>query len=247
MNREDALAELAAIRAAQASIQASADRLEAFFMADPEPSAPAPATGLANPAAFFNVVRSGAALGPVLTKQEVEGCEAILSACAGFPASWAAYALATAVVEVAGTMQPISEIGSPSYFRRMYDIEGDRPAKARELGNLTPGDGAKYHGRGYIQLTGRANYSKAQAELGLPLLENPDLALRPDVAAKIMRLGMSEGWFTGKSLRDYLRDRPETREQFKAARRVINGQDRADEIAGYALHFQQALKEGGWR
>lgn len=242
MTREDALAELSAIKA-------SAARLEAFFLAEP-PAAPEPppaAQGLANPAAFFNVVRGGKALGPVLTKQEVEGCEAILDACLGFPASWAAYALATAVVEVNGTMQPIGEYGGTAYFRRQYDIQGDRPAKARELGNLTPGDGAKYHGRGYVQLTGRNNYARAETELGLPLLAQPDLALRQDVAAKIMRHGMEEGWFTGKSLRDFLRDRPETLDQFKAARRVINGQDRAEEIAGYAMHFQSALKEGGWR
>lgn len=242
MTEEEALAELAAAKASIA-------RVEAFFVGRAQPPVPPPAPaaqGLTNPAAFFNVVRGGKALGPVLTKGEVEGCEAILDACIGFPTSWAAYALATAVIEVNGTMQPIGEYGGTAYFRRQYDIQGDRPAKARELGNLTPGDGVKYHGRGYVQLTGRANYAKAEAELGLPLLADPDLALRQDVAAKIMRHGMADGWFTGKSLRDYLRD-PATADQFKAARRVINGQDRAEEIAAFAMHFQSALQAGGWR
>lgn len=210
------------------------------------PSAPAEGLRLADPIAFFNAIRSSKALGPSLTSDEVSGCEAILSACAGFPASWAAYALATAVVETAGTMQPIKEIGGGAYFRRMYDIEGERPAKAKELGNLTPGDGARYCGRGYTQLTGRSNYAKAEAALGVPLVADPDLALTPEIAAKIMRRGMQEGWFTGKSLSTYLPAIADIH-QFANARRIINGTDRAVEIAGYALEFQSALKAGGWR
>lgn len=199
-----------------------------------------------DPAAFFNAVRNSKALGPSLTTDEVTGCEAILAACAGFPASWAAYCLATSVVETAGTMQPIKEMGGQAYFRRMYDIEGERPAKAKELGNLTPGDGARYCGRGYVQLTGKANYAKAEAALGVPLVADPDLALNPEIAAKIMRRGMQEAWFTGKSLSTYL---PEVADihQFSNSRRIINGLDRAVEIAGYALEFQSALRAAGWR
>jgi putative chitinase len=202
--------------------------------------------GRFNASAFFNAVRNSKALGPSLTTEEVAGCEAILAACGGFPLAWAAYCLATAVVEVAGTMQPIKERGGAAYFRRMYDIEGERPAKAKELGNLTPGDGERYCGRGYVQLTGRANYAKAAAALGLPLVEDPDLALRPDVAAQVMRRGMQEGWFTGKSLSSYLPAVADIH-QFSNARRIVNGLDRAVEIAGYALEFQSALQAGGWR
>lgn len=201
---------------------------------------------LRDPAAFFDAVRASKALGPTLTQDEVSGCEAICAACEGLPVAWAAYALATAVVETAGTMQPIKEIGGTAYFTRRYDITGERPDKARELGNLQPGDGAKFCGRGYVQMTGRANYARAEAELGVPLTSDPDLAMQPDVAAKIMRRGMQEGWFTGKSLATYL---PATADihQFTNARRIINGQDRAVEIAGYALEFQSALRAGGWK
>lgn len=199
---------------------------------------------LSHPAAFFSAIREGSALGPVLSSSEVEGCQAILAACDGLPVSWAAYCLATAVVETAGTMQPIGEIGGNAYFTRRYDIAGQNPAKARELGNLSPGDGARYKGRGYVQLTGRVNYQRAARELALPLLLDPDLALQPDVAAKIMRRGMTEGWFTGRTLSvlppvaDF--------EQFKKARRIINGNDRAAEIAEHAIEFQSALMAGGW-
>lgn len=200
-----------------------------------------------DPAAFFAAVRSGKALGPVLSAEEVSGCEAILAACQGFPASWAAYCLATPVVETNGTMQPIKEIGGTAYFTRRYDIRGERPDKARELGNLLPGDGARYCGRGYVQMTGKNNYARAARELGVALVENPDLAMRPDVAAQIMRQGMGHGWFTGRKLDDYLPVGGADLAAFTQARRIINGQDRAAEIAGYAMEFQSALLAGGWR
>ena len=62
-----------------------------------------------------------------------------------------AYVLATTNLETGYTMRPINEFGGNAYFKKMYDIKGDRPSKARELGNLSPGDGIKYHGRGYVQ------------------------------------------------------------------------------------------------
>lgn len=238
-----------AFRAEIGRIRASADALEALLntFAEPVKEKPEVLTGgaLTDPATFFNAVRSSRALGPSLTTDEVSGCEAILSACAGFPASWAAYCLATAVVETAGTMQPIKEYGGAAYYRRLYDIEGERPDKATQLGNLTPGDGARYCGRGYVQLTGRANYAKAEAALGVPLIADPDLALNADIAAKIMRRGMQEGWFTGKSLSTYL-PAPADIHNFTNARRIINGQDRAVEIGGYALEMQAALQAAGW-
>ena len=53
------------------------------------------------------------------------------------------------------------------------------------MGNDQPGDGWKYHGRGYVQLTGKANYQAATGRLGIDLVNHPEWALRPDVAAKV--------------------------------------------------------------
>ena len=194
---------------------------------------------LHNPPAFFAALRNGP-LGPDLTQSEVDGCNAILTACAGWPASWTAYALATACHETARTMQPIKERGGNSWFAR-YDGRAD-------LGNTRPGDGARFAGRGYVQLTGRANYAKAGAKIGVDLTGNPDLALGLGVAAKVMRLGMAEGWFTGRKLSSYLPTVavPGTFAQFRDCRRIINGLDCADKIAGYAVHFQEDLRAGGW-
>lgn len=195
---------------------------------------------------FFDVCRRGV-MGPTLDGQEVAGSEAILDAMAGTPLAYTAYALATAWHETAHTMQPIREMGGPAYLRRMYDVEGNRPALARKMGNTTPGDGIRYCGRGYVQLTWKTNYARAATKLGAPLVQQPDLALRPDLAAKIMRQGMSEGWFTGRAFRHYLPAQGlASKPQFVEARRIINGVDKASLIAGYALQFQTALVKGGW-
>lgn len=193
-------------------------------------------------APFFDRARKGRLLGPTLSQSEVDGCTAILGALEGLPLAYIAYGLATAYHETAHSMQPVKEVGGAAYFFRMYDPQGNRPDVARRLGNTQPGDGARFAGRGYVQITGRANYLRAQNELGLPLLENPDLALQPSVAAKIMRLGMKEGWFTGKTFASFLpATGPAVLAQFITARRIINGSDRAGDIASYAMEFQGYL------
>jgi len=57
--------------------------------------------------------------------------------------------------------------------------------RKKSLGNTQKGDGFKYRGRGYIQLTGRYNYRIAGQELGIPLEKQPELAADPEIAAKI--------------------------------------------------------------
>lgn len=202
---------------------------------------------LANPKAFFDRARDVDLLGPTLSPGEVEGCNAILAACSAWPLAWVAYGLATPYHECSGTMQPIREAGGPEYLRRLYDVQGRDPDRARLFGNVRPGDGVRYSGRGLVQLTWAANYRRAQTELGVPLVDNPDLALRPDIAARVLEAGMREGWFTGKKLADYLpATDAATRPQFVLARKIINGNDRAEKIAEHALDFQEALMAGGW-
>lgn len=229
MSRELVLAELAKIRA-------SADALEALFMREaPTPQTPAPRRGLAEPARFFEHLRARPPLGPTLSQGEVDGCERILAACAasGFPPAWAAYALATCVHETAGAMAPMREYGKGA--GRVYGKPG------RNGGQVA-------YGRGDVQLTWDENYERADRELGLngALVADYDLALDPQISARILAAGMEGGWFTGKGLRLYL---PEVarRDQFVAARKIVNGTDKAELIAGYAETFQNALLAGGWR
>lgn len=76
----------------------------------------------------------------------------------------------------------MTEIGGSLDFRK-YDPKYS-PRKAKVLGNTKPGDGAKYKGRGYIQLTGKYNYKQAGEALNLPLVEKPELLEKPEIAAK---------------------------------------------------------------
>lgn len=176
-----------------------------------------------------------------LSQDQVDGMNNIVTACgnAGFTYPETAYALATAWVETANTMQPITEYGSVKYFTK-YDVG----ALAKRLGN-TPeadGDGYKYRGRGFVQITGLANYKFFSKITGKDLVSNPDLALDFDVAAKIMTHGMLNGSFTGVGFR---RKRPVSRyniHQYTQARNIINGTDRATEIAQFAMIFEKALR-----
>lgn len=205
--------------------------------------------GIDKPDLFFDKIRELKVFGRSISQDQVNGINEIVKDCT--KAKWSladtAYALATAYHETAHTMQPIKEYGGRAYFTKMYDITGQKPERARKHGNTAAGDGAKYCGRGYVQLTWKVNYAKAEEELGHPLVSNPDLALDPDIASDIMILGMQEGWFTGHKNSDHLpRSGPATLRQFMEARRIINGTDDHEEIAKIALKFQSALQVGVW-
>jgi putative chitinase len=62
---------------------------------------------------------------------------------------------------------------------------GEQYEGRKDLGNIYKGDGVRYKGRGFIQLTGRYNYTQAAKDLGLDLVKHPELAERPDIAAKV--------------------------------------------------------------
>jgi putative chitinase len=150
---------------------------------------------------------------------------------------WAAYMLATVKHECADRWAPITEFGNAAYFHR-YDA--DTPLGHR-LGNTQDGDGFRFRGRGYVQITGRANYARLGQLLamGNQLVQNPDLALDPSVAYPIMSIGMRQGSFTGKKLSDFINP---TSIDYVNARRIINGTDTAELIAGYATKLEGVLR-----
>lgn len=154
---------------------------------------------------------------------------------------WAAYMLATVKHECADTWQPIVERGHRSYF----DKYEPSTSLGKRLGNKAEGDGYKTRGRGYVMITGLDNYSRMNRLLGLTgteddILVDPDRALKPEIAYRIMSLGMRKGLFTGRKLADYIAG--EQRDYINA-RRIVNSLDRAHLIASYASNIELALRE----
>jgi predicted chitinase len=142
---------------------------------------------------------------------------------------WLAYMLATAFHETAQTMQPIREYGKG---------KGKKYGKKIKMsGQVYTQPDQIYYGRGYVQLTWYENYDNFGKILDIPLLEEPDLALEPSIAAKIMIIGMARGLFTGKKLSVYFNKNTD----WVNARRVINGLDKAEVIAKYARIFYSGL------
>lgn len=105
----------------------------------------------------------------------------------------------------------MKEHGGNKYFSKLYDPKLS-PKTAKILGNTKIGDGVRYHGRGFIQITGRDNYRMAGKSLGLPLEEQPDLAARPDIAAKIAI------WYWNTRVKPYINNFNDT----KAVTQKIN-------------------------
>jgi len=202
-------------------------------------TAPArPARGLASPDKFFASIRP---LFGTMTQAQVEGIQAKLAAFAAqaSPLAYVAYGFATSFHETGKKMQPVTEIGRGR--GKPYGVPGKH-------GGQVP------YGRGDVQLTWDGNYEKADDELGLngALLNDFNLALETEISARIMVRGMTEGWFAGDKVgrhkfARYLPSKgPATRPQFTSSRRIINGIERAEMVAGYAMSFQAALVAGAW-
>lgn len=142
-----------------------------------------------------------------------------------------AYMLATIKHECANRWQPIEEFASGKAY------EG-----RKDLGNVQPGDGVRYKGRGYVQITGRSNYRRFGYLLHKDFENYPSLVLNNDLSYQIASMGMLRGLFTGKKLSDYINP---AGCDYINARRIINGTDEAKRIAGYAVKFERILIKSG--
>lgn len=153
-----------------------------------------------------------------------------------------AYAIATTHIETfipktGQRYEPIKEFGGKTYFIKRYWIN----LKIRkQLGNKSEYDAWARCGRGFVQETGLANDTKFTKLLGIDLVSNPELAMDPPTSFKIMTVGMFNGVFTGKKIGDFINS---SKTDFFSCRTVINGHDRAAEIAGYAHSIQKILDD----
>jgi len=149
---------------------------------------------------------------------------------------WLAYMFATVYHETARTMSPIEEYG------RGKNYPYGKKVKRSRVAYISPDK--LYYGRGLVQLTWFENYQLMGRLLGVDLLNKPELALNSGIAVKIMFEGMlkgssSFGDFTGKCLEMYFNS---STEDWIGARKIINGTDKAESIAGYAKLFYACLK-----
>jgi predicted chitinase len=168
-----------------------------------------------------------------LNQDQVDGIEELLNFIENDPAltdvRFAAYMMATVKHECADRWKPIEEFASGKQYEGRLD-----------LGNTEPGDGPRYKGRGYVQITGRANYRKFSQRLTVDMVGIPALALDPPTSYKVASLGMRQGLFTGKGLSDFIHGDVK---DYRNARRIINGLDKADKIKGYADKLESVLRD----
>lgn len=167
---------------------------------------------------FYSQIRATLVKGG-LNQAQVDGFEAILDEWEKrnlHDLRWLAYIMATAWHETAQRMQPIEEFG-----------RGRGKAYA-----------PTYYGRGFVQITWERNYARLSDVIGVDLVTHPEKALEMDNAIKILFDGMIDGLFTGKALSDYF----DRESDWRGARAIVNGKDRADDIAGYAKKIWDSLR-----
>jgi predicted chitinase len=182
--------------------------------------------------AFFDSIRESLFYG-VLSQRQVDGMNYLLDVWERlFPDKdirWLAYALATTFHETAYNMRPLEEYGKGS---------------GQPYGVTTGPYEQAYYGRGHVQLTWMENYQKAEQFLAeryaadVPLHQYPHRMLEDEPSALVLFDGMIWGWFTGVKLSDYFNA---AEEDPVNARKIVNGLDKADLIAGYYKSFKEAL------
>lgn len=197
---------------------------------------------LVNRNAFYSNIRTNG-LFDHMTQEQVNGINTIFDIWDkgefdGEPLTdyrWLAYMLATIYHETAKHMQPIEEFGKGKNYKYGQ--------KVKRSGVLYTTPNQLYYGRGFVQLTWYENYQLMGRLLGVDLLNHPELALDTSIATKILFEGMlkgssSFGDFTGKCLEQYFNS---ITEDWINARRIINGTDKAEQIAEYAKKFYKSL------
>lgn len=145
---------------------------------------------------------------------------------------WCGYALATCYHECAGRWQPIEEFDK---------------GKGRPYGKPAGPYGLIYYGRGLVQATWLENYetltaawNKEHPARPVDFVKNPELLLVMEYSFWAMSYGMRIGAYTGVGLKKYFNDKVTDP---KNARRIINGMDKAELIAGYYDKFERILQE----
>jgi murein DD-endopeptidase MepM/ murein hydrolase activator NlpD len=156
---------------------------------------------------------------------------------------WLAYILATAYHETGFVVRPIRETGRDDEADVVRLLEAAyTKGRIKKRYWLQQENGQRYYGRGFVQLTWADNYKRVGQAIGLQtaLFDTPDRALERPAAVQIVYRGMIEGLYTpGQSLPKYF---TVFKEDWVNARKIVNGLDKADQIADYAKSYLGALR-----
>ena len=194
---------------------------------------------------FFDAVR-GPLYGGRLAQRQVAGLTAVLDRfeADGESGDWRflAYMLASAHHETGGRMQAVRET-----FAASDEVAIGRLDRAFAAGKLPQvlepywrrdAAGKSWLGRGLVQITHRRNYERLSQLIGIDLVARPERAMEIAVSVDILFVGMLHGAFTGRRLADHF---SVGRADWVGARRIVNGLDRAERVAGYGRTFFAAL------
>jgi len=196
---------------------------------------------------FFDDVR-GPLYGGRLSQGQVAGMTALLDRFERGGETddlrFLAYMLATAHHETGGRMQPVRETFSATDEAAIAAL--DRAFAAGRLPQVSApywrrdGEGKSWLGRGLVQITHKRNYARLSALTGRDLVARPELAMETAASVDILFIGMLHGAFTGRRLADHF---SAGQADWVGARRIVNGLDRAEKVAGYGRAFFAALGE----
>ena len=208
---------------------------------------------------FFDYLRkpTSGVFGNKLSQPQVDGINSILDACATYKVTdphHIAHILAHVYHETGQYMSPIKEtVYQSSVNKNPNDsLVIKRLNSAFAKGQLswvkTPYWRDGWFGRGQIQITHKNNYEKMGKKIGVDLVANPSLALELKNSAAIAVLGMRDGEFTGKKLRDYTFPQALDNRWDNHPRRIVNGKDGTDdEIKKYHMSFYNGLMYAGYK
>lgn len=219
--------------------------------------------------AFFAAVRR-APFGGSLSQSQVDGMNAMLDMAPPLMETMdLGYCFATTHHETGGAMVPRVENLTYTTASRIKAVWPSRfPTEAAaapyvrnpqalankvyggRLGNTQPNDGWDFRGMGLVQATGRDNAkrgTKRLREIGYltadqDLEQTPTLMLNPDIAAAMLFVGLSEGWYTGKRLAQFFGTGLENP---TGARAIVNPDSNGASIAVTYRAFANALRAAG--
>ena len=181
-----------------------------------------------------------------LSQEAVDNINLIVETCEKYGLTYpqTAYLLATTYHETAHTFKPIEEYGKGKgrkYGTIYTNTEGVKYGIAGSGGDtyLYSDYPNLYYGRGHTQNTWLDNYKYIKQRTGVDVDNNPNLLLDSKLSAEVTVLAMKEGWYTSKKLSDYINDK---KKDLLGARRIVNGNDKAKQIADIAVVMEKALR-----